>query len=836
LALVAIPVALAVTGGEARAEPAAEGHVLRFEANRGQADPEVRYLARGRGFALLLTPEEALLRLETRTGGFPIVRMRFVGSNPRAVVAGDGLLQGQSNYFLGGDSSRWITDVPAYGKVLYQGIYPGIDLVFRGRGRLLEFDLIVRPDGDPEQAKISFQGADALELDDGGDLLLRAGGEEIRLQSPFVYQDSGEARAPVPCRYVLEDGGLVGFEVAAYDRRLPLVIDPILRYATYLGGSGEDHGRAIEVDSGGFVYVAGSTLSLDFPTTSGALARQSPGDQDAFVAKLSPNGARLIYATYLGGSQIDFARGLSLDEAGNVHVVGETQSTDFPTANAVQPALAGGSDSFVAKLNATGSALVYSTYLGGTDFDSLRGIDLDASGSVVLMGHTASADFPLQVPWQSSFGGLLDAFVAKLDPAGGALLFSTYLGGSGEDLPYHNQPTDPGEAPGWDVEVDAAGFIYLAGTTESTDFPTVNAFQPNHGGGVRDAFVTKFDPTGTDVLFSTYIGRSKGDTARGIAVDLLGNIYVAGGTRSDEFPVTPNAFQKVKSVLYDAFILKLDPTGSTLIYSTLLGGNSGEDANALEIDPAGNAFVAGHTASTDFPVLNAVQPTSGGGTRDLFLAKLLPDGSGLVYSTYLGGSGEETPWGVNLGLALDPIGNAYVAGSTASIDFPVTSGSLVQALPAGGYDAIVAKVRTEPEVQVRIVEGGGENTLEVKVINPGPGTPEVELKIWLEADLLDTSPVQIAPTPFVFTPPAFRTVSIVSIQLPSALPFPGTTAAARLLHPVTGLMLSEGRCSTSPCINPTGLGILANSEASSSKKPRPGADRRRLKSREGPDR
>src|SRR5438132_548275 len=426
---------------------------LSFEANDGQADPQVKFLSRGSGYTLFLTPTEAVLTLtkadghakrrisgeatlvepEKRAG--TVLRMRLVGANPAPEVAGVGELPGKSNYFLGNDPTKWRTNVSTYAKVEYREVYPGVNLVYYGNQRQLEHDFVVSPGADPKVITLAFEGVDGVAIDALGDLVLRTVGGEVRLRKPVVYQEQNRQRAVIPTRYVLTAEHQVAFEVAAYDATKPLIIDPVLVYSTYLGGSGSDASSGIAVDTQGNAYVTGVTRSSDFPTTAGAFQTTFGGLINAFVTKLNPTGTALLYSTYLGGFGSNQGFAIAVDTLGNAYVTGGAVR-DFPTTlGAFQPAFGGGFfDAFVTKLNPTGTALVYSTFLGGSNDDEGFGIAADAAGNAYVTGFTQSSNFPTRAgAFQATFGGVEDTFVTKLDPTGAALVYSTYLGGSGDD-------------------------------------------------------------------------------------------------------------------------------------------------------------------------------------------------------------------------------------------------------------------------------------------------------------------------------------------------------------------------------------------------------------------
>ena len=693
----------ATAAPEARVSEAYGKLPLHFEANRGQTHEDVRFLARGAGYSLFLTPTGAVLTLikpeslarkraargssrprgpATRT----VLRMTFADANPDPRVTGLEELPGKANYFIGNDPAKWRTDVPTYAKVHYQEVYPGIDLVYYGKQRQLEYDLVVRPGADPSAIALRLTGADKVEVDVQGDLVLHTAAGPIRQQKPFIYQEVGGARKEIPGGYVLKGEQRVGFKIAAHDARRPLVIDPILSYSTYLGGGGADRSHAIAVDAAGNAYVTGGTFSPDFPTTAGAFQTSlGAGTFQAFVTKLNPSGSALVYSTYLGGNGGDESYGIAVDAAGNAYVTGRTFSPDFPTtAGAFQTTYGGEQDAFVTQLDAAGSALVYSTYLGGNRYDEGNSIAVDPAGNAYVGGLTQSFDFPTTAgAFQTRAVGDTNAFVAKLDSAGCTLVYCTYLGGSGN-------------TGGGGLAVDASGNVYVEGATDSIDFPTTTgAFQTTYGGGISDAFVAKLDLAGAALVYSTYLGGSGEDSTFGLAVDADGNAYVTGGTFSSDFPTTMGALQTIHGGgSDDAFVTKLDATGSVLVYSTYLGGSGGDTGLGITVDTAGNAFVTGNTDSSDFPTTaTAFQTTYGGGTADAFVTQLDAAGSALVYSTYLGGSGNE--WGSAIALDTLPNPNAYVTGFTHSGDFPTTADAF-QASSARVSefvpDAFVAKI------------------------------------------------------------------------------------------------------------------------------------------------
>ena len=554
---------------------------LSFEANQGQTDPEVKFLSRGSGYTLFLTSNEAVLALRKASQrprnpnskmespylspATALLRMRLAGASAEPRVLGLEELPGRSNYFIGNDPKNWRTDVATYAKVRYEDIYPGVDLVYYGNQGQLEYDFMVAPGADPRAIRLRFVeatrrvaqngrgGLRSLRIDPQGDLVLRIDGGQIRFHKPVVYQTTPDlgprtpgSRHVVDGRYVLRGEREVGFKVAAYDPKRPLIIDPTMSYSTYLGGSGQDIGRGIAVDANGSAYVTGFTTSSDFPKTDVSSLK---GYFNVFVAKLNAAGTKLVYSTYLGGSVYDFAGGTAVDSSGNAYVTGTTYSTDFPTtANAFQGSTNASRvpDAFVTKLNASG-ALLYSTYLGGSLGEDGRAIAVDASGNPFVTGITISGDFPTANAFQSANRGGDDVFVTKLNASGSGLVYSTYLGGSGED-------------DGVGIAVDSSGNAYVTGDSSSSNFPTKNLIQAAYGGGWTDLFVTKLNAAGSALIYSSYLGGSDQDFGRAIAVDSSGSAYLIGYTASTNFPTAPiaNPLQAANAGGgFDAFVVKV---------------------------------------------------------------------------------------------------------------------------------------------------------------------------------------------------------------------------------------------------------------------------------------
>jgi uncharacterized protein (TIGR03437 family) len=712
---------------------------FRFEANQGQADPSIRFIARGQGYNLGLTATGSALSLFDRSHGrSALVRTRIVGGNPSPILEAIDRQSTETNYIRGNDPAKWLRNVPSWSRVKYARVYPGIDVVFYGSDKRLEYDFNVLPGADPSTIELEFSGARRMSLDRLGDLVLETDAGEIRWETPLIYQRHGAERRPVAGSFALRASNRVGFTIGAYERTRELVIDPTLAYATYLGGSKNDGAASIAIDSAGAAYICGFTGSDDFPNTGGSFQPAYAGGAmllpafhgDGFVAKIDPTGSHVVYNTYLGGRADDFALGIGVDSAGEAIVTGYTTSSNFPvTPNGYSGKYngAGGNqhsvtgDAFLTKLNAAGNGLVYSTYFGGSQDDAALALAVDSTGAAFLTGITLSKNFPitpgaLQSSFKGSGGNIApdrgagplspptpmavtgDAFVAKFSPAG-ALVFSTYLGGSLDDI-------------GAAIALDSSGNIYVTGATLSSDFPvTPGDFQnTSHGTDKNaqyilitgDAFVTKIDPTGTKLLYSTYLGGSRDEMGLAIAVDATGAAFVTGFTTSTNFPTTAGAYSRtykgpptISPLLNfnsgDVFVTKLNPVGSQLVFSTLVGGVNDDGGSGIALDPMGNIYVSGFTNSGEFPTTSdALQRTFPGMVyvepSDLtkvfaapapighgFLFKMPPDGSSILYSTFLGGTGNDR--GATR-VVLDNAGNAYLTGLTGSANFPVTPNAM----------------------------------------------------------------------------------------------------------------------------------------------------------------
>ncbi len=716
---------------------------LAFETNQGQTDASVKYMARGQGYQLFLTADEAVLAVhssvaanetstgqssagqasagqastsETRAAMFSAaftylaatptqqtsaaIRMQFVGGNPRARVDAGNPLPGTINYYIGDDPAKWQEGVKQYSAVIYRQVYPGVDVAYHGHQRQVEFDFIVAPGANPAPITASFEGASKITTDASGNLLLSSAAGNVLLHRPLAYQEKNGSREPVESCFVLEANTFnskprVRFELGNYDHNRTLVIDPSVSYATYLGGSMEDDGYAIAIDNTGAAYVTGQTASTDFPTVNPEQGSNA-GGFDVFVTKFAPGGASLDYSTYVGGSGSDSGNAIAVNPStGFAYVAGGTASSNFPTTGtAFQKTFGGGdTDAFVFELSSSGGTLIYSTYLGGSGDDYAYGIALDSNGNTYIVGLTGSSNFPIAPQpgaLQSTLAGTSNGFVTELNPAGSSVVYSTFLGGGTGDFALA-------------VALDSTGNAYVTGEAANSTFPVHNPFQKNCGsctGGMTNAFVSVIQSGGTAFVYSTFLGGSSSDQGQAIAVDSSQDAYVTGVTLSTDFPTTKSAAQRAYGGNQDAFVTALNPSGSGLVYSTYLGGSANDAGGGIAVDGNKNVYVTGQTGSSNFPLANATQPSIGGG-NDAFVTEINPTGSQFVFSTFLGGAQNEDSTassGGNLspaGIAVDSAGaNIYVTGNTFSSNFPVVNAE--QGTIGGGVtttyaDAFVAK-------------------------------------------------------------------------------------------------------------------------------------------------
>ncbi len=620
-----------------------------FIENRGQWNNDILYMSALPGGYVWLCADGVhyeYIRNQAEDNADQALRitMIFPGANPNPLIVPQEKSDHSSNFLMGPDRSKWKTDVPSYNSILYKNIYPGIDVRFYSRDRKLEYDFIVHPGAHPEDINIRFEKIEGMSIDQKGALLLSTGWGEIVNNAPYIFQENYDNSLPGSYRILADN--TIGFVLQDdYDKSQDLIIDPLVSYSTYLGGGGSDEGFDIAVDSDGYAYVIGTSYSSDFPTQDSLMGDRA--GSDVVVSKLSRVGNSLVYSTYLGGSEADHGTAIEVNSAGEAYITGYTYSSDFPTQNPIQSAQPG-SEVFVARLNANGNGLIYSTYLGGSLDDFAYAIDISSNGSAFITGLTLSDNFPTSAgAYQTNQPGR-DVFVSKINSTGGTLSYSTYLGGSNHD-------------EGYAIEVDASGFAYVTGFTLSSDFPALNPYQTYQQD--KDVFITKLNTLGSGLVYSTFLGGSGQDWGRGIDVDSDGNAYLTGLTFSSNFPLK-NAYQSTNQGL-DIFIAKLYSSGDSLIYSTFLGGSSDDYGYDLCLGPDNTAYITGLTYSSDFPLDDHFltdQPLI-----DAFVTGISSDGSTLAFSSYLGGDNNDFGYGI----AVDQGGSCYITGSTSSTDFPL---------------------------------------------------------------------------------------------------------------------------------------------------------------------
>jgi hypothetical protein len=690
------------------------GLPLTFEANRGQTNAQAKFLVRGRGYTAHLTTDGMVLALRTKqtsksmsgssttgTSNRPnMLEIRLQGANAKSDIVGEQPQPGIVNYFIGRNPANWRTKIPTYARVRYKSVYPGIDLVYHGNHQQLEYDFELQPGSRPEQIAFEIRGANKAAVDANGNLVIKVNGSTLQVQCPVVYQMRQGEREQVKGEYVMKDPTHLGFRVSQYDRTQALVIDPVIAYATYLGGSGTDVAGGMAVDAAGNLYLTGYTDSDDFPSgTSGFPANSN----HVFVSKLDASGSNLLYTDYIGGNGEDYGIGLVLDSSNGVFVTGSTTSSNFPVVNGYQQSQPGPYTGFLSHVSHDGSSLLYSTYLGGSTFDYPTSIAINQSGQVYVAGFTMSQNYPtvnaLQGSASPNQGGNYGdyGFVTKFSEDGSSLIYSTYLAGSS------NVIQTCGSSPCWPqpysavsgISLDANDNLYVTGTTNTYNYPTTSGvYQATNttDGNAYISFVTKLTSAGA-LGYSTYFYGSGSDSisTNSIAVDGTGSAYVTGTAASDgTFPVTVTSICDPGVSGFDCsytFATKFDPTGSTLLYSTFLGAFNYATPQAILLDSQANAYILTNTTSPNFQTINPVEGYTSG--FDALVVEINADATVQLFSTYLGGSGDEIP----SGMALDTQGNVYIAGSTGSSDFPVTQAAF-QTQSAGNNDTFLAKIYT----------------------------------------------------------------------------------------------------------------------------------------------
>jgi len=683
---------------KARNIPALGGELLRFEPNEGQFPEATKFAARTKNYSLFLLPTALVLRplthLDQDTPSRTQARaaLLFVGATRKPNIVGVGKLQSISNYFHGADPRHWQSRVPNYSRVEYRNLYDGVDLICHGEHSEPEFDWIVEPGADPEQIRLSVQGAKPT-IDRLGDLVIRVPEGEVRLKRPAIYQEVDGTRRVISGRFILWANKQISFKIGNFDRTRSLVIDPMLVYSTYLGGSTDDEAAQVTVDGSGDILVIGTAQSNNFPLVN-PLPSQSnkTGFLEAFVTKFDASGSNLVYSTYLGGTapgHVDRGNAIAVDASGNAYITGQTNDLNFPTTpGAYSPAPGAGTvglcgnciDGWVAKLDPTGSSLLFSTYLTGNSNNVLStpfGIALDAGGNIYLAGDAYPPAF-LTTPGayrNVDPTATLGVFITKMNPAGSALAYSSLIGGNGSDQAFA-------------IALDTSDNAYVTGLTGSTNFPETTILQAPRA--AVQAFALKLSASGGQLLYSTLFGAGQG---LGIAVDPSGNAYISGYTL-EPFPTAGPMLTQFNND--DAFVSKLDPSGATLVYSILLGGSNVDQGTGIALDAPGNAYVTGRTQSADFPTVNAIQPVYSGGTlcdyncSDAFVTVVSADGSKFLFSTYLGDTGFES----GNSIAVDSSGSIYVTGVTTSADFEVVHPyqAVQNALANGGINSFVVKI------------------------------------------------------------------------------------------------------------------------------------------------
>jgi hypothetical protein len=657
---------------------------LCFVPNRGQASEEALFYAKAQRYTLWLTKDglvfdavngRAKMDADQGAAEHDVSRLVFLRANKNPDLMALDITEHRANYFIGRDESKWKTALPTFRAVLYKSLYRNIDLKIYGVEGQIEYDYIVRPGG--KTADIAFEYADVKDtrVDTEGALLVDTEFGELRQAKPDCYQWIEGKRCGVEGRFRKIGPHVYGFEVENYDPRYELTIDPTVVYSTYLGGADfRDYAYSIAVDSMGYAYVTGWTASANFPLKK-PFQGKIKGQTDVFICKIKPLGSQLVYSTFLGGADFDYAYSVAVDAQGEACVTGTTYSmNDFPLKNPIQSVFGGSwADAFVCKLNAAGSALVFSTFLGGDGHDYGWGIAVDPSSNVYVTGETSSTNFPTANAIQAVLGGYRDAFAAKLNPAGTALVYSTYLGGSENDN-------------GYAIALDSSQAAYIAGNTWSSNFPVKSALYGTFQGG-GDAFIAKISPAGNKLVYSTYLGGTGEEEGLGIAVDAGGSAYLAGWTSSINFPLK-YAFQKAYGGgLEDGFVTKINAKGTALLFSTYLGGSDMEKILSVAVNAAGNAYVAGHTFSKNFPIKGSLKAHSAYFEADAFIAKFERSGKKVVYATLYGGRSDD----FFIDICLDSLGQIYVSGNTFAWNFPVKNA--IMAKSSKNDDGCVVKLK-----------------------------------------------------------------------------------------------------------------------------------------------
>ncbi len=657
-----------------------------FEPNRGQTDPSVLYVAHSGSGLIYFQQGQVVLAADGTAGS--ALDVKFVDANA-AVISADGESTSIVNYMMGNDPAKWHTNIPTYAGITYWGLYNGVTLRYEGKQGELKGTYTVAPGANPTSIRWQYSrlGAGVTTLDSTGNLHTSIAGKDVSESVPVAWQEANGVRVPVQVSYTLA-GGVASFAVGAYDHSLPLVIDPALEFSSYMGGTGNDSANGVATDAAGNGYITGLTSSTDFPT-SNAYQGSNAGANDVFISKFNANGT-LAFSTYLGGVGGDYGYGIAVDTTGAIYVTGRTASANFPTVNAYQPASGGNLDVFLSKLANDGQTLLYSTYLGGSGADVGWGVAVDSAGSAYLTGQIASTNFPTINAYQATYGGgANDAFVARINTmvsGTSSLVYSTYLGGTNADYAGGSGVTNIGHG----IATDGAGHAYVSGATNSDNFPTLNAYQAARVSDF-DAFATKLDTgaSGTaSLMYSTLIGGNNYDIGHDIAVDAAGNAYVTGSEGFSNFPVR-NTYGACGAGPFVAKFDMLLSGNSSLVYSSCFGSTAHGTLTGISV-VGSNAIVAGYSASTGWPLVNQIMGWTAG--NDVIAARLTDSGSGLVYSTYVGGSGNDYGYGA-ASVLIGGNTHTYVAGTTASTDYPLANP--YQATNHGQSDGFISEINEQ---------------------------------------------------------------------------------------------------------------------------------------------
>ena len=695
-----------------------------FEPNVGQFAPGVRYQYRDGSRSI----DIAANRISFGNG----LDITLQGASARAEASNAAPQSGVSNYFKGNDPARWQTRVPHYGRVTFESVYQGVDLAYYPTTAGLEYDFIVEPGGDSDSIALGMAGATRIQLDADGDLLIETASGQLRQHRPIAYQMIDGRKTNVACSFVLSTG-TVRFELGAYDQTRELVIDPIIDYATYLGGVNDDFVADVTLDANGAMYLVGFAGSANYPTTPGVLKPVAELDMYV-VTKIAPNGT-LAYSTFLGGNLSPLAGekfAIAVNAAGEAYIGGLTAAADFPTTvGAFQRTLRGDSDAFLAKLSADGSRLIYSTLLGGdkavvpTELqgdDLITGVAVDSTGAAYVVGNTVSFGFPTTAgaiarerTGEGGCEGCSWAFAAKLAPDGGSLVYSTYLGGIAVQIAE-------------DVAVDSNGAAYLVGRVSSPNFPTTpGSFQPQLAPATDDfvdGFILKLNPSGTAVEYGSFLGGGGLDVAYSVALDASRNAYVTGISYSLNFPVTDGVVQPNHHGSGDVFVAKVSADGSTLGYATYIGGSNYDAGRSIAVR-GDEAYVTGETLSPDFRIVDPAQakfggPAGGENAGDAFVARVNSAGSALISSTYLGGARGDN----GRGIAVDSTGRVYVVGNTFSVDFPTRPDAIPAQASNGGFMdffvAVLDPIAVPPPAVNSVAQAGKQFSIKITGTNFKP--------------------------------------------------------------------------------------------------------------------